>query len=301
MIFDKPSVSDLKDIIDLLDESFTSTPRTYFEHFVPDETSFPDLAIVAKDEGKVVGFIQIFPRIVRSLSGTLRIGGVGNVAVKRDYRNRRIGSKLLTLASEIMEKRGFSASLLFASRYRFYGRHGWFIIPRVSYKFELENGGDLRKNLKIIENHVEGFEEELFELHVMFNEENPLTVVRNKYIWKLHFRYDGRRIRIAMDGERILGYVIYERFNSFFRILDTAYLFPWVLRGLLHDMNRIHFPAKPTHQVVGDLKKISRSYETDVSTDVYLKPIGITRDELLKELGIKDGKAVWHFWEMDKF
>lgn len=95
--------------------------------------------VVAACEGRLVGCVQIFPRLLRARAGggtaagalvPVHIGGIGSVFTRPEARGGGIASAMLERALAEMRGRGLELSLLFASRHAFYGRLGWQLVPR---------------------------------------------------------------------------------------------------------------------------------------------------------------------------
>lgn len=94
-------------------------------------------------KGLIVSSINIQKRIIDVNSGTLQAGCVADVNTLPEYRNKGYGSLLLEDALNYMKKRGDDISLLFTSKYGYYGRYGWVSVPRARYYLESEKAGIL--------------------------------------------------------------------------------------------------------------------------------------------------------------
>jgi len=114
-------------------------PGEFFRRYLdPDPTFEPRNVVVAERAGRLVGCVQIFPRLLRVRSGGaapdgfthVPIGGIGSVFTRPEARGGGVASALLERAIAEMQARGLELSLLFASRHAFYGRLGWQLWPR---------------------------------------------------------------------------------------------------------------------------------------------------------------------------
>lgn len=94
----------------------------YFEH---DPAYRDDLCFVAVDGERLVSTLQVFRKRVLVEGVELSVGGVGNVYTDPAARTGGLASALLERAIAAMQEHAFDASLLFATRLDFYGRHGW--------------------------------------------------------------------------------------------------------------------------------------------------------------------------------
>ena len=100
--------------------------RAFFaRYFAHDPTFRDDLCFVGTDAGRIVSTLQVFRKTVRVDGAALAVGGVGNVYTDPTYRHAGVASALLERAIAVMQRHGFDASLLFASRLDFYARFGW--------------------------------------------------------------------------------------------------------------------------------------------------------------------------------
>ena len=80
---------------------------------------------VARDEGKPIACVQIFPRRIRLLGHAIPMGGVGSVFTHPERRGEGIASELLGRAAAAMRESGMELSILFSNLHDFYGNWGW--------------------------------------------------------------------------------------------------------------------------------------------------------------------------------
>ncbi len=178
-------------VLDLLDEWIS---RDFFGRYFEHDPAFrDDLCFVATAGGRIVSTLQVFEKLVRVDSATLRVGGVGNVFTTAACRARGLASQVLTHAIAAMEAQGFDLSLLFATRLEFYGRHGWSSHLRHLIFIDPE-----RAVLSTISHRyvIEGFEPErdldaVMGVYNAYCERLPGTTVRDRRYWLGQLRYAG--------------------------------------------------------------------------------------------------------------
>jgi len=100
--------------------------RDFFRRYLDDDPTFRDENVwVAERGGRLVSCVQIFPRRLLIAGHAVATGGIGSVFTREDERAGGVASELLECAVRAMRERGMPLSLLFASRFGFYGRLGW--------------------------------------------------------------------------------------------------------------------------------------------------------------------------------
>ena len=108
----------------------------FFRRYLDRDPGFaPHNVVVAEREGRLVGCVQIFPRVLRArrpdgaLAG-VPVGGIGSVFTHPEARGGGLASALLERAIAEMRARGLALSILFAELHDFYARLGWHLVPR---------------------------------------------------------------------------------------------------------------------------------------------------------------------------
>jgi predicted acetyltransferase len=137
-----PLTSDRRDeALDLLDRCFEQTPRMWFEiHQKADPNWDISQQLVIEDDQEIIGHIWIANRKMRYGSGLIPIGGIADVAVHRDHRNRGNSGKLLDAAINLMDKSQQPLSLLGTSFPEVYTGKGWHPIPTSRLVAEFPSG-----------------------------------------------------------------------------------------------------------------------------------------------------------------
>jgi predicted acetyltransferase len=82
-------------------------------------------AFVAEQDGKLAGGFRIRHMTVTCREALLRCGGISSVAVAPEYRQRGVGSAMMTWALAHMRARGWQVTALHAFRESYYRRFGW--------------------------------------------------------------------------------------------------------------------------------------------------------------------------------
>jgi predicted N-acetyltransferase YhbS len=92
---------------------FTSTPRQYFvNHWRNDPHKSLDGIFVAVDGSKIAATVRVFHRELWINGCVLKMGGIGEVSTKEEYRGKGLASSLLSKAAEYMKENGFHLSSL---------------------------------------------------------------------------------------------------------------------------------------------------------------------------------------------
>lgn len=118
-------------------------------------------ALVAEDNGRIIGHIQLMHRKLRIGKSILDCGGIANVSTHPDYRRRGIATKLLSMAIEICRKNEWPISSLFTG----YGGEGYRVYRAMGYAdttFMYEYIGTrerIERTLKILPNETVEIEE----------------------------------------------------------------------------------------------------------------------------------------------
>ncbi|WP_274650997.1 GNAT family N-acetyltransferase [Paenibacillus humicola] len=84
---------------------------------------------LALADGTPAAAIQIFPFRMRWGSAELKVGGIGSVATRPEFRRRGLAQRILRRISEYMRAQGFDLSLLMTGIHSFYEQAGWHTIP----------------------------------------------------------------------------------------------------------------------------------------------------------------------------
>lgn len=100
--------------------------REFFARYFTGDPAFrPELVCAAFHGARPISCAQIVPKTVRVVGGTAAVGGIGQVWTEPEYRRRGIAPRVLRRCLEVMRAEDFALSLMFASRFEFYGALGW--------------------------------------------------------------------------------------------------------------------------------------------------------------------------------
>ena len=141
-----PSVSNLTldrrdEALDVADRAFDGTPRDYFErHQSADPAWDVAQSLVVEDGGSLVGQLWIADRTMHYGVARIRFGGIADVAVDPEHRNRGHARRLLDAAVERMQANGQPLSLLSAGTPAVYAGRGWHVVPTARLQAEFPSG-----------------------------------------------------------------------------------------------------------------------------------------------------------------
>lgn len=186
-----------------------TTARAFFARYLVHDPSYrDDLCFVAEVDGRLVSTLQVFRKHVRTAAAVLAVGAVGNVYTAPAWRARGLAAALLDEAVGALEAHGFDASLLFAEKLAFYGRHGWESTPR--HLAFLPAGGpaapppagtrpfDAARDLA-----------EVMRIYDAYSGSVPGATVRDAAYWHGQLRYagnPGERFLVVRRGAEMVAY-----------------------------------------------------------------------------------------------
>jgi len=108
--------------------------RSFFErYFYGDPAFVPGHVCAAFDGSRPVSCAQIIPKTIRLTEGrTATVAGIGQVWTEPEHRRKGIAPLVLRKCVDVMQTEGFALSMMFASRFDFYGALGWvqYVRPR---------------------------------------------------------------------------------------------------------------------------------------------------------------------------
>ncbi len=204
-------------IFDTLD---AGTPDRKLEH-----------TLIAEDQGKIVGAVDVFMREVRDENGDpVKIGGIGSVATDAEYRRQGISGHLLTAAIDLMGREGCGWSMLFAGYLSHYRRWGWECTP---WKQRVCSG--LRDTLATSNYEIEALGNEgpwplaeMAGIYDSFNDDRPMSHVRAKQYWQTPIRVrlerPERRVWLARSNGNVVGYLVATAGDDALELIEIGYL-----------------------------------------------------------------------------
>ena len=186
--------------------------RDYFGRWMEHDPTWADDNVwVAVDGGQLVSTVEIFPRVVRVFDQPVPTGGIGSVFTLESHRKQGVASQLLERVIAAMREREMELSLLFATRFDFYGRHGWASwknqrawMSRVDEpRAEIPRSERLETLHFDAERDLQGIK----TLHADYSRSRSGTVVRDDALWDASFDLAGNpdeELMVArQDGELV--------------------------------------------------------------------------------------------------
>lgn len=110
----------------------------------------PELALVAEQDGKIIGYLMITKTNVENESGKVEVLYLAPIAVSIEYRNQKVGSELIDSAMKKAHDLGFKAVFL-AGNPAYYNRFGFVPTIRYGIKCSIEVPEELFENIMVCE------------------------------------------------------------------------------------------------------------------------------------------------------
>ena len=213
--------------------------REFFARYNQIDPTFRDeLCLVARDGGRLVSTVQIFDRAVNLDGHAVKMGGIGSVFTREEYRHKQVASSLMRLAVETMIREGFEVSLLFAERLTFYNQFGW---REVARKFTVMAGASGIQPLARgawDRFEIDVFDEardfaEVMAIHRAYTGRFNVTAIRDEMAWRANLRFAGNQpgegsheyFTICRDRSsgRIAAYARVTRFYGVSMVMEFGY------------------------------------------------------------------------------
>jgi len=264
---------------------FSNTPRAYFErHLDNDPNAKLEDALIAIDKktGKIISTVRIVVRKMNLFNQNKRhvvsFGGIAEVSTKPEYRGKKLASKLLEKAKEVMKEKGLLVSGLHTGEaVPLYHNVGWRSALVVGGAFQLaseENSSYNDYKLRKI-----NWEQDLAEIKVIFVEflthyQLQGTFARNKDdYWNTWVKNEIGEVLVAEKEGKLVGLAGWKLKNEL-KYVTEAYcscsLIQETERGplLKHILQRALFTGKEESQLV-------------VAHSFYAKLLGV---QIVKEM-----------------
>lgn len=110
---------------DLWADVFPEDRAFFRDRLVYDAAYSLDTTWLAWVDGTMAAAAQIFPFWMKWGTAELRVGGIGNVATRPEFRKRGLAQSILRLQSAYMKAQGYDLSLLMTGINPFYEKIGW--------------------------------------------------------------------------------------------------------------------------------------------------------------------------------
>src|SRR5579863_10440169 len=228
--------SERDEVLDLLEPWHND--REFFARYNQIDPAFRDeLCLVASDGGRLVSTVQIFDRAVNLDGQAIKMGGIGSVFTRKEYRHKRVASALMRLAVETMVREGFDVSLLFADRLTFYNQFGWREVNRAfsvlagaSAMQPLDRDGWSRFELDVFD-EARDFAE-VVAIHRVYSGRFNVTAIRAEPAWRANLRFAGNQPGQGCDeyfticrerGARIAAYARVTRLYGISMVMEFGY------------------------------------------------------------------------------
>ncbi len=230
--------SERDEVLDLLEPWHND--REFFARYNKIDPGFRDeLCLVARDGGRLVSTVQIFDRAINLDGQTVKMGGIGSVFTRAEYRHQRVASALMRLAVDTMVREGFEVSLLFADRLTFYNQFGWREVARkltvMAAASQLKPADP--KSWDRFE--IDSFEEardfaEIVAIHRAYSGRFNVTAIRDEPAWRANLRFAGNQpgqgseeyFTICRDHDhdsRIAAYARVTRYYGIAMVMEFGY------------------------------------------------------------------------------
>jgi len=193
-------------------------PRDY-PHVWGRDTIQYENRIIAKEDGRIVSHVGIFPLTAMVEDAKIKMGGIGGVATLPEFRGRGYMRKLMNYCIQNMKEEEYSVSILWGDRQR-YSNFGYEVAGR-EVAFELSKRS-LKKTFELFPVSIRRLEEkkELIEKIILIHKNEPLHIKRKKEDYPLIFSKHGLITLLAEEKGEFAYLSFYHRDDSSLRILD---------------------------------------------------------------------------------
>lgn len=240
-------------------------PRDY-PHIWSRDTIQYENRIIAKEDGRIVSHVGIFPLTAAVGDARVRIGGIGGVATLPEFRGKGYMRKLMNYSVRKMKEDKYAISILWGDRQR-YGNFGYEVAGRMTM-FELTQRS--LETAKLSPVNIIRLEEkkELLKKISIIHRSEPLHIERKERDYALIF---SRPNLITVLGEKE-GKFAYLSFYNHVRApknlvecggnlkilfpLIYAFLKNWDIKSI-----QVPFPDFPT-SMFSNLLKVSSNWHT---------------------------------------
>lgn len=156
MIIRQENINDYTEIYELVKTAFeTDEVRDGHEQDLVNEFRksskyIPELALVAEDDGKIIGYIMLTKTYVENEGQKSEVLYLAPVAVAEEYRKQKVGSQLINAAMEKARDMGYKAVFL-AGNPAYYNWFGFVPTIRYGIKCNIEIPEELFENIMVCE------------------------------------------------------------------------------------------------------------------------------------------------------
>lgn len=159
--------------------------------------------LVAVHDGELVSSVSIFYRIMMLGGEQVKMGAIGAVCTKPEYRGRGLASRLLQHAADFMRDHGIQISLLTSGIWSFYEKLGWQNVDWIwkVADFEVDHAEPEEFVVRPISSMDMDAIKLLYSTQIQ-NYNGP--IIRNDEYWKLWTQIESKPCWVAVDQAGIV-------------------------------------------------------------------------------------------------
>lgn len=167
---------------------------------------------------------------------TLKMGGIGGVSTKEEYRMRGFARRVMEYSNLYMLEEGFDIAALFGIR-NFYERWGYApALPEHRLYLNVENLSSARMNHSLLP-FSDDHREEVIGIYELNNEERYCSVVRRPESWMWFTKGTRFGVKAApmvlIDGSgRLCGYISFDDTEEYTAVAEVGYSSPSVFESM---------------------------------------------------------------------
>lgn len=209
MEFRALSADELEVWLDHVTSVFSGGRRYFSNHWHNDPWRDAEGIRVAIDDGQIVSTVRVFIREMFLHGEPIRVGGIGEVSTRPEYRRQGIATRLLQDSVAFMESRDIVVSSLHGSQ-RIYAIEGWEKVPRYYAKQQVaaqeQSGGGWEVRPANFDDETEVGE--IAGVYDGYARKFNGTFVRDELeYWRAWVRTESPNAWVATRGGKIDGYV----------------------------------------------------------------------------------------------
>lgn len=268
---------EFEELMNLLDQVFRpgqkGRMRAEYSHLDAEDKEQLDNMIIIKEDGRIASHVAIIPLEIFVDGSVLKVGGIGQVATKEEYRGRGFASTILKHCLLKMQDKGYALSLLWGLRDR-YGRFGWELGGK-QYMYNLTQRSLPFLNPKAAE--IRPYKEALSDLEKIMgiHDREPLRVVRSKTRYKSLLNLPTGEVWLSKTDDEDFSYVVIRGEGKKREVAEFggekesfSALLKYIIQKL--ELEELLVPAPPRYSKLTSLL-------TEVSLSWEIKPLGMIR------------------------
>jgi GNAT superfamily N-acetyltransferase len=193
-------------------------PQSFFQKRLDfDKTYAIETTWLALVDGEIAAAMQIFPYKMHWGSAQLKVGGIGSVATRPEFRRRGLAQQILRRQTFYMRSKGYDLSLLLTGINPFYEQNDWFTIPvgeLIAEVDSLERPASISYSIRICE------ETDLDQVKRMYDENQqdmvaPMVRTTEYWLGQREWRaVQPERFLIAEEAGQVAAYLRYKITND---------------------------------------------------------------------------------------